>query len=144
MIELIAYPGIMGVFRMRRISLEAGCRHLALSGVPACTDAPLDPVAFFGIPVLTTEIGEKAGGFEAATKLTFSTLREIVPSSDYLFVVDLVDGRRLCVGSLEPPFPKMSATSTSGVPGSTSAGRSYTVTFSGLPVELIASSGSLK
>lgn len=125
-------PGVRRVGMLPCSSLPANVALSAICGLRVPLMADVEPVPLCGVGECRCVRTRQGASVSETATLTFSSHMMLDGSRDMAFVVEDVQCRTWLVGSREAPFPVLSATRMTGVPGGEPAGVEYEVTLSSL------------
>lgn len=128
--EHFSIPGLRQVAAIPFDALTPDIRRMRIAGMTAQVSAIPTMMYIFGESSLEWEIG--ADGKRSAS-LSFYSL-ESLPNSPFAFVAEDRMGIRWLVGAMEPPFPVVSVSATSGKGSADSRAILYKVEWEGTPI----------
>ncbi len=128
--EQISIPGLRQVAAISFDALPHDIRRMRIAGMTAHVAAIPAMMNIFGDSSIEWEID--ADGRRSAS-LSFYSL-EILPNGHFAFVAEDRMGNRWLVGAMEPPFPKVSVSASSGKGSADSRAILYKVEWEGTPI----------
>lgn len=121
-------PGISSIKAILCSHLSPDLMLQAITGCTVTITAPVIDVDYLGIPTLSWSGSIVNGQRQEKSTLEFKT-RSVLPEGVNLaFVVSAASGEQFLIGTLEPRFPVISYSQTTGSPSGEPAIRTYKIT----------------
>lgn len=100
----------------------------SICGCMVAIAAPSVSVEFVGRPILKCEGSKVNGSRQEKSTLEFSTTRPLPEGENLAFVISSAVGKQFLIGTLEPNYPIITYSDTTGETGGNPAVRTYKIT----------------